>query len=195
MRSLKMKKFLLPLCVYFSVCLFAQDSSSPESNASPLITSQAPNSSENSQPIGSRQEKSPKKEKNKKSQEGDDLNASIFSESVATAVTRRLRDALEGHNQRLMLSAFDSDKMPDYSGFEGQIEAFFNQYASFRVHLRILQTTAEAEKRIVLTDIELEALPGGDAVPVRKHDQIRLELKRSSKGWRIVDVKPRDFFS
>ena len=74
---MKMKKFLLPLCVCFSVCLFAQDSSSSESNASPLITSQAPNSSENAQPIGSRQEKSPKKEKNKKSQEGDDLNASI----------------------------------------------------------------------------------------------------------------------
>jgi hypothetical protein len=157
------------------------------------LTAQNPASSaENTEHQGS---KAQKKVKNRKSDEADPLSASTFSESVAEAVMRRLADALEGHNRKLMLSAFDSDKMDDYRGFQGQVEAFLDHYASIRVHLRILQSTTEGEKGIMLTEIEMEALPGGEAVPVRKHDEIRLELERGNKGWRIVDIKPRDFFS
>ena len=174
---MKMKKFLLPAFLCLSMCLVAQDSSS-EAHVQ----------------TGTREDKATKKEKNKNSNV-DDLNAGTFSESVAEAVTRRLRDALEGHSQRLMLSAFDADKMNDYPGFEGQIEAFFDHYVSFRVHIRILQATAEAEKGIILTDFEMEALPSGEAAPLRKHDEIRLELERGSKGWKIVEIKSRDFFS
>jgi hypothetical protein len=106
-----------------------------------------------------------------------------------------MADALEGHNRKLMLSAFDGNKMADYAGFEGQIAAFFDHYVSLRVHLRILQTTTEGEKGIILTDIEMESLPAGEAVPVRKREEIRIEVERGDRGWRIVEIRPRDFFS
>lgn len=170
-----MKRFLLSCFLCFSVCLLAQGSS-------PSATSSA-------------QEKASKKEKNKKADEADDLNATTFSGPVASVVTRRLSDALEGHNRRLMLSLFDADKMDDYPGFEAQITAFFDHYASLRVHLRIVQVTTEGEKGIILSEIEMESLPGGEAAPVRKHDELRLELERGNKGWRIVSLTPRDFFS
>ena len=174
---MKMTKLLLLAFLCLPLCLAAQDPAS---------------SAENTENQGS---KAQKKVRNKKSDEADPLNASTFSDSVAEAVMRRLADALEAHNRKLMLSAFDSDKMDDYQGFQGQVEAFFDHYASVRVHLRILQSTTEGEKGIMLTDIEMESLPGGEAVPGRKHDQIRFELERGHKGWRIVDIKPRDFFS
>ena len=119
----------------------------------------------------------------------------MFSEAVANAVIRRLRDGLEGHSQRVILSIFDPEKMNDYSGFENQIEAFFNHYETFRTHLRMVQATTDGEKGTVITEVEMEAIPHGDAPPVRKQNQLRFELERSSKGWKIVELNPRDFFS
>lgn len=176
-----MKRFLLSCFLCFSLCLFGQNPSSSAAN--------------NTQSSGSAQEKASKQQKNKKSDEADDLNATAFSDSVASAVMRRLADALEGHNPKLMLALFDADKMNDYAGFEGQIVAFFDHYVSVRVHVRILETTSEGDKGIILTNIEMELLPGGEAVPFRRHDDVRLELERGDKGWRIVEIKPRDFFS
>jgi hypothetical protein len=63
------------------------------------------------------------------------------------------------------------------------------------VHSRIIQATTEGERGIILCDFEMEAIPAGDAPPVRKQDQLRFELERGNKGWKIVDLKPRDFFS
>lgn len=174
---MKMTRLLLLAFLCLPLCLTAQN---PASSAG------------NTENQGS---KAQKKVKNKKSDEGDPLSASTFSESVAEAAMRRLADALEGHNRKLMLSLFDADRMNDYAGFEGQIEAFFDHNVSVREHIRILETTPEGEKGIILTDIEMELQPGAEAVPVRKHDEIRLELERGNKGWRIVDIKPRDFFS
>jgi hypothetical protein len=171
--------FLCFLC--FSLCLFGQNPSSSAVNTT--------------QSTASAREKASKQQKNKKSDEADDLNATAFSDSVASAVMRRLADAVEGHNRKLMLPLFDADKMNDYAGFEGQIAAFFDHYVSVRVHLRILQTTTEGNKGIILTNIEMELLPGGEAVPFRRHDDVRLELERGDKSWRIVEIKPRDFFS
>ena len=136
-----------------------------------------------------------KNQRKKKSAPAEDLQALTFDEDVANAVMSRLRDALEGHSQRLMLSAFDADNMKEYPTFENQIEAFFNHYLGFRVHFRILQATAESDKGTILTEVEMEALPGGDTPPVRKHDQLQLEVEHTGKGWKIVDLKPRDFFS
>ena len=136
-----------------------------------------------------------KKKKKKKSAPADDLQALTFDEDLANAVMSRLRDGLEGHSQRLMLSAFDADNMKEYPTFENQIEAFFNHYLRFRVYFRILQAAAENEKGTILAEVEMEALPGADTPPVRKHDQLHIEVERNGKGWKIVELKPRDFFS
>ena len=139
--------------------------------------------------------KDKKKKKDKKSQQ-DDLTATVFSEAAAQDVLGMLRDGLEGHSQRLMLSAFDNDKMDGYLAFEDQLEAFFNKYEGFTVHFRIAQSTTEGAKGIVLADIEMEEIPrGGAAPPNRKQAQMRFELERGRKGWRIVDFRPRGFFS
>jgi hypothetical protein len=136
-----------------------------------------------------------KKEKEKKGSQ-DVLNTEVFSTAVANSVLNDLRDGLEGHTPRQMLSAFDADKMDGYLEFKDQIQAFFNQYESFRVYFRIVQSATEGAKGIVLVDIQLEEIPrGAISPPVRKSGQIRFELERGRKGWKIVDFNPRNFFS
>jgi len=187
-------RLLLPffLLVTWEVTLAAQNPGSSSGS------SQSPNdtSGQQQQPPAD-QSKEKKKKKDKKDKGSQDvLNTEVFSAAVANKVLNDLRDGLEGHTQRLMLSAFDADKMDGYLEFEDQIEAFFNKYTSFNVYFRIVQSAAEGPKGIVLVDIQLEEIPrGATSPPIRKNGQLRFELERGKKGWKIVDFNPRNFFS
>ena len=145
--------------------------------------------------------KDAKKDKKKKKDKGsqDVLNSEVFSDDVARNVLNDIRDGLEGHSYRLFESAFDQDKMDGYLTFEDQIEAMFQRYSEFRVHFRISQATTEGPKGIILVDIEMEEVPnstgGASVVPQRRNGQVRFELERGKKGWKIVDFSPRSFFS
>jgi hypothetical protein len=139
-----------------------------------------------------------KKDKKKKKKSGgqDLLDAgTVFNERVANDVLGQIRDGLEGHSRRLMLSAFDSDKMDGYLTFEDQIDAFFNRYEGFRVHFRIANVTVEGPKGVVLVDAELEQIPATGGAAQRKRTQLRFELEMGRKGWRVVDFRDRGFFS
>ncbi|HUS20010.1 MAG TPA: hypothetical protein VMZ25_10205 [Terriglobales bacterium] len=139
-----------------------------------------------------REEKKARKDKNG----SDPVDTSgVFNERIANDVLGQIRDGLEGHSRRLMLSAFDSDKMDGYLSFEDQIDAFFERYEAFRVRFRISNVTVEGTKGVVLVDTEMEETPRGGAAPQRKRSQLRFELELGRKGWRIVDFRDRGFFS
>jgi hypothetical protein len=138
------------------------------------------------------------KDKNKKKKDktpADPYDSAVFSQAVANNVLNDLRDGLEGHSQRLVLSAFDQDKMDGYLTFEDQIQAMMQRYESFRVHFRISQSSIEGPKGLVLVDFEMEEIPRAGGTPIRRSGQVKFELERGRKGWKIVDFSPRGFFS
>ena len=141
-----------------------------------------------------KKEKKEKKKKDKATPQ-DPYDSVMFSQAVANSVLNDLRDGLEGHSQRLVLSAFDRDKMDGYLTFEDQIEALMQRYDSFRVHVRISQSTIEGPKGVVLVDFEMEEIPRAGGAAIRRNGQVKFELERGRKGWKIVDFNPRGFFS
>jgi hypothetical protein len=140
--------------------------------------------------------KKPKKDKKPKPAPGqqDTLDTSVFSERTANDVLGQIRDGLEGHSTRLLLGAF-SDDMDGYLNFEDQIEAFFKRYEGFHVNLRIVNTAIEGNKGIVTAEFQMEEMTRGSGKLVRKESQLRFELERGKKGWRVVNMSPRGFFS
>jgi hypothetical protein len=143
------------------------------------------------------QNKKDKKDKKKKDKSApkDEVNTEVFSQAVANDVLGQVRDGLEGHSQRLMLGAFDQDKMDGYLSFEDQIEALFNRYDSFRVHYRISNSAVEGSKAVVIVDWEMEEIPKTTGSPQRRNGQVKFEMERGRKGWKITDVSPRGIFS
>ena len=135
----------------------------------------------------------PQPSKNVSQQQAPD--ESVFSDVVANEALSLIRDGLEAHSPSRMLSAFDRDKMEGYGTFADQVRAFFDRYEAFRVLYRITQTTVEGARGVALVDFEIEETPRGNAPPQRKNAQIRFELERGRKGWKIVDLQPRAFFS
>ncbi len=139
---------------------------------------------------------SPQIEQDKKSKGEDILKSEAFTDDVARYLLGEVRDGLEGYQLRRMLAAFDGDKMAAYSSFEDQVRAMYANYSEFRVHFRIVESTTESAKGIVLVNFQLEQIPSSpDAEPHRKSSQIRFEFARGEKGWRIVNLSPRAFFS
>jgi hypothetical protein len=144
--------------------------------------------------VNSQQDEKKDKDRDKKNKK-DAVDDAVFSQAVANSVLTTLRDGLEGHSERIVLSAFDRDKMDGYLTFEDQIQAMFERYDSFRVHYRIMQSTVEGSKGVVLAEFELEEIPRAGGTPQRRQGQLKFEMERGRKGWKIVDFNPRGFFS
>lgn len=142
-------------------------------------------------------DQSKKNKKKKKDTGNDNLSTSAsFSDAVAQSLLEKLVDGLEGRSDRAMLSVFDNEKMEGYPTFQLQIVALFRRYDSFRVHYRMAQTTDDGSKGVALVDFEMDELPrSSDEQPVRKREQLRFEMERGSKGWKIVELQPRGFFN
>jgi hypothetical protein len=85
--------------------------------------------------------------------------------------------------------------MDGYLSFEDQIAAYFNRYEGFLVTFRILQISEENHRGVILAEFQVENQPPGGGRFSRREGQVRFELERGAKGWKIVDLDPRGFFS
>lgn len=179
---------LVMLSLMVSALAWAQTASTSSSSSST-----APQSAD-TKPADTKDKKQDKKKKDKSGK--DAINTSeVFNEHVANDVLGRIKDGLEGHSRRLLLSAFDDDKFDGYLSFEDQIDAFFNRYDMFRVNFRIANVAVEGSKGVILVNAELEQVPAKGGAPVRKNSQLRFEIELGRKGWRVTDVRDRGFFS
>jgi Ni/Co efflux regulator RcnB len=176
------------LCLFsFSLCLAAAQQA-PDSSSPPQEQPKKDSDKDKDK------DKKDKKKKDKAKAQ-DPYDSAVFSQAVANTVLNDLRDGLEGHSQRLLLSAFDQDKMDGYLTLEDQIEAMMQRYDSFRVHFRISQSSIEGPKGVVLVDFDLEEIPRAGGAPIRRSGQVKFEMERGRKGWKIVDFNPRGFLS
>ena len=122
--------------------------------------------------------------------------ANDFSEAVATRLLDKLRSGLESGSLEDMLDTFDREKMPNYNAFRDQLRSFLSKYQEVRVRYHITQTWSENGRGIALADFEMEGTPtSGGVTPLHSQGQIRFEFGRGGKGWKIVDLDPREFFS
>jgi len=122
-------------------------------------------------------------------------NVAAFDERDAAEVLGTIRDGLESHTPSRFLSAFDADRMDGFLNFKDQVQAYFAQNQNIRVNFRIIQTSAENNRGFVLAEFQLESEPSRGGSFSRHHGQLRFELEPGKKGWKIVNLDPRSFFS
>jgi hypothetical protein len=132
---------------------------------------------------------------NGKQKKDEAADTAVFDERAAAQVLGTIRDGLEARSQRRFLSAFDPTKMDDFRTFEDQIDAYFTRHVAFRVTLRIIQTSEENSRGVILADFQVEGEPRGGGPVSTRQGQLRFELERGAKGWKIVNLDPRAFFS
>ena len=118
------------------------------------------------------------------------------SDQVIQQVLEPLEAGIQGHNLQLTLSVFDSKELTGYSDFEGQLRAFFGQFDEIRFRYQLLQVSADQDRASAVAEMDMDAQPYDvTQPPVRRSVQMRLQLKREAKGWKIVAFTPGDFFN
>ena len=118
-----------------------------------------------------------------------------FDAQTASRMLLQLSEALQGHSQKQFLGLFDLDRMKDGPLFKQQINSFFGQTDSIRVHLNLVDTSIDGDKANLSVDAEMEAQPSNGGAPTRRNQQLNFAVARAGGRWKFVDVQPRSFFS
>lgn len=119
-----------------------------------------------------------------------------FNDSVASGLLSQITEGFESRNQNKVLDAFDLAAMPDGQLFRQQIVSFFAHTESVRIHVNLVQTSAEGGKGAAEADVEMEAAPrDSNTLPVHKQERLSFTAESTPAGWKFTDVQPRLFFS
>ena len=118
-----------------------------------------------------------------------------FDAQTASRLLMQLSEALQGHSQKQFLGLFDLDRMKDGPLFKQQINSFFGQTDSIRVHLNLVDTSLDSDKANLAVDAEMEAAPSNGGAPERRNERLNFVVARVGDSWKFVDVQPRSFFS
>jgi len=128
-------------------------------------------------------------------QPGDAPSPTDLSDEVIEDVLSDFQRGFETHNLNKVLSVFDAAAMPGFAQFRDQMVAYFRLHESFNLRYQLLQVTADNGLGTATADIEmdddpLDTLP----TPKRRSTQMRFQIKRTPKGWRIIGLRPMEFF-
>lgn len=119
-----------------------------------------------------------------------------LSDEVVRDVLSSFQRGFETHNLEKVLDVFAPQDMPDYAQFRDQMVAFFRLHESVKLRYRLLQVTSDKDLGFAIADIEMDEDPLDTLpTPQRRSTQMRFQLKREPKGWRIVGLRPSDFFT
>jgi hypothetical protein len=118
-----------------------------------------------------------------------------FDAQTASRLLLQLSEALQGHSQKQFLGLFDLDRMKDGPLFKQQINSFFGQTDSIRVHLNLLNTSPDGDKANLAVDAEMEAAPSNGGAAERRNERLNFVVASQGNRWKFVDVQPRSFFS
>lgn len=120
---------------------------------------------------------------------------SAFDAQTASRLLLQLSEALQGHSQKQFLALFDLNKMKDGALFKQQVNSFFAQTESIRVHLNLADTSLDGDKANIAVDAEMEAQPSNGGPPSRRKDRLNFLVANQGNSWKFVDLQPRSFFS
>jgi hypothetical protein len=118
-----------------------------------------------------------------------------FDAQTASRLLLQLSEALQGHSEKQFLRLFDLDRMKDGPLFKQQINSFFGQTDSIRVHLNLVDTSLDGDKANLSVDAEMEAAPSNGGAPERRNERLNFVAASQGNRWKFIDVQPRSFFS
>ena len=118
-----------------------------------------------------------------------------FDEQAGSRLLLQLTEALQGHSQKQLLDVFDLDKMKDGALFKQQINSFFSQTESIRVHLNLVETSLDGDKANIAVDAEMEAEPSNGGPSSRRNERLYFVVASAGNRWKFIDLQPRSFFS
>ena len=116
-------------------------------------------------------------------------------ERALTQLIRGMQVDLESSSSNGFLSSIDSAKFDDYPRFQDMIERLTRE-DTLRVNFRQSSHSIHKSNAQTIVDADMEISRNNSAGQRdRRHQQIVIDFELTSRGWKIVNITPRDFFS
>jgi hypothetical protein len=116
-------------------------------------------------------------------------------ERALTQLIRGMQMDLESSSSRSFLSNIDSAKFEDYPRFEDMIDRLTRE-DTLRVNFRQSPHSIHESNAQTIVDADMEISRNNSAGQRdRRHQQMVIDFELTSRGWKIVNITPRDFFS
>ena len=152
-----------------------------------------------SKSVLAQQQSSPQQQENSRKKSAQSPSAAEpldFSDQVVSDVLEVFQSGIQSHNLKQALSVFDPESMPDYPRVRDDLRAFFDRYSVLLFRYKVLQLSSEGDRGFVITETDVDATPlDQNLMALRRSTQMRFELKQTPKGWKVVGIKPNDFFT
>ncbi len=120
----------------------------------------------------------------------------LFADAQAdvTDVVASMAAALTAVNVPAFMDAIDRD-MPGYDTLRDQVTALVNQ-AEVTSSIEPIRNEGDDSHRVLELDwyLEVRSLQQ-DGPIVRRREVIQCELRKERKKWKVVSLKPREFFA
>jgi ketosteroid isomerase-like protein len=119
-----------------------------------------------------------------------------LSDEVVRDVLTNFQRAIEARNFDRLLDTFDRESMKDFYEIREEFAAFFSLHDNIKFRYQLLQATADKDVAFATADVDMDAQPADDLpTEQRRSTQMRFQMKQTPKGWRIIGIKPMDFFA
>jgi hypothetical protein len=115
-------------------------------------------------------------------------------ERAITNLIRGIQMDLEGSSAHGVLSTIDSAKFDDYPRFEDMIDRLTRE-DTLRVYFRQGMNSIKEDSAQTIVDAQMElSRKDSAAPPERRSQQIVIDFELTGRGWKIINITPRDFF-
>ena len=115
-------------------------------------------------------------------------------ERALTQLIRGMQLDLESSSSRSFLSNIDSAKFEDYPRFEDMIERLTRE-DTLRVYFRQSTNSVHESSAQAIVDADMEISRKDSAGQLdRRRQQIVIDFELTSRGWKIINITPRDVF-
>ncbi|MBI4459323.1 MAG: hypothetical protein HY648_04605 [Acidobacteria bacterium] len=115
-------------------------------------------------------------------------------EQAISSIVRQMQMDLEGSSVRGIVNNIDSAKFDDYPRFEDMVERLTREN-SLRVFFRQVSSSIRENSAQTILDAEMEMTRKDSAGQAeRRRQQLVIDFELTSRGWKIINITPREFF-
>lgn len=122
-------------------------------------------------------------------------NQKTFSAHDASILLNQMNDGLVTRSAGKFLAAFDLTRMDNGQIFKQQISSFISHTDAIRMHFNLTNAGMNGGQGVATVDVQMEADMGNGGAPLHKEATLSLVAEQAGSGWKLIDLRPRGFFS
>ena len=144
------------------------------------------------------QQEQEKKKEQKKNEPapgpGDSPEAAARERRAISRVLRDFGDGFEGKSPRRVTENLD-ERFDDFPRFEDLVTQFLEQSGEMRLFLRESSAEVKGDSGALTVDAEMIFSRKSDGKERRRKARVQFDFTRTEKGWKILEIHPRGFFT